>query len=77
MITDALVGAVLGLLGAIIGALPDMPEPPAAISGFWGVFVAAHAILPIDDLQAFGPTFLATLGLLVVVRVVRFFLPGG
>jgi len=77
MITDALIGVVLGIYEALVGLLPEMPARPEAFERILNLFQATLFILPVDDLRAFAPAFFATLGLLIVVRVVRLFLPGG
>lgn len=77
MITDALMGMVLSVYEALVGVLPEMPSRPDGFEQMLNLFQVTLFILPVDDLRAFAPGFFVTLGLLVVVRVVRLFLPGG
>ncbi len=77
MITDGLMAMLLGLYQGLVNLLPVMPDRPEAFDQVLSLFQVAIWILPISDLNAFTPLFVSTLGLLVVVRLVRFLLPGG
>jgi hypothetical protein len=77
MITDSVLGLVLGWLQSLVALLPDMPPRPAVVDGVFRIAKVADYLLPVTEIMEFMPIMLAVYGGFAVWRLVRFLWPGG
>lgn len=78
MVVDWVLGAARTALMALTGLLPEVGERPDEIRMIWDALGIGNYFVPVFEVYQFLLWAMpATLGAWVVVRFVRYFLPGG
>jgi hypothetical protein len=77
VITDLVLSIAHSIYAGLVGFMPDMPARPAALDEVRRLFAWSAYLLPYDEIVAFVPILLVTMGGLALWRIVRLLLPGG
>lgn len=77
MITDAVLSWFFDALSALVGLFPMGGGAPNWFENSYTFLMSFSKLLPVEHFINFIPTLAASISALVVVRIVRYFLPGG
>lgn len=77
MITEALLDFFFASVDGLIGLFPDLGERPDWIASIYAYVATVNKLIGWELYLDFFPYMLGAFALLLLLRVVRYFLPGG